>query len=114
VGLLLRGTIVGPHALGLFGEQRPIADFLADLGKLLLMFFAGVEIDLDRFRQAERRSVLFGLLTTIIPLLLGTAVGILFDYSATSAIVIGSLLASHTLLALPIITGLGASIASNL
>src|SRR5262245_7771614 len=61
VGLLLMGTITGPHVLGLFGEQRPIADFLADLGKLLLMFFAGVEIDLNRFRQAERRSILFGL-----------------------------------------------------
>src|SRR5262249_53914370 len=49
-----------------------------------------------------------GLLTTGIPLLLGTAVGILFHYSGTSAIVIGSLLASHTLLALPIITRLDA------
>jgi len=41
VGLLLMGTIIGPHALGLFGEKRPIAEFLGDLGKLLLMFFAG-------------------------------------------------------------------------
>src|SRR5262249_7958208 len=46
---------------------------------------------------------------TTIPLLLGTGVGILFEYSATSAIAIGSLLASHTLLALPIITRLGAN-----
>jgi Kef-type K+ transport system membrane component KefB len=109
VGLLLMGTIIGPHVLGLFGEQRPIADFLADLGKLMLMFFAGVEIELVRFRQAENKSILFGLITTGIPLLLGTVVAILFHYSITSAIVIGSLLASHTLLSAPIVVRLGAN-----
>jgi Kef-type K+ transport system membrane component KefB len=109
VGLVLTGTIIGPNAMGLFGENRPVPEFLADLGKLLLMFVAGLEIDLVRFRQAEGRSITFGLLTTSIPLLLGTTVGMLFGYSVTSAIVIGSLLASHTLLASPIVTKLGAN-----
>ena len=109
VGLLLTGTIMGPGVIDLAGVHRPAADFLADLGKLLLMFFAGVEIDLARFRQAESRSIAFGVLTTVIPLLLGVAVGILFDYSVTAAIVIGSLLASHTLLAAPIVTQFGAN-----
>jgi Kef-type K+ transport system membrane component KefB len=36
VGLLLFGVVLGPHALGLFGEERPIANFFAELGKLLL------------------------------------------------------------------------------
>ena len=109
VGFVLTGTVIGPHVLGLFGEQRPIAEFLADLGKLLLMFVTGLEIDLARFRQAEGRSITFGLLTTGIPLLLGTMVGMLFGYSVTSAMVLGSLLASHTLLASPIVTKLGAN-----
>jgi Kef-type K+ transport system membrane component KefB len=46
VGLLLSGVIVGPYVLGIFVEQRPIVEFLADLGKLLLVFVAGLEIDL--------------------------------------------------------------------
>ena len=54
VGLLLSGVIVGPHVLGFFGTDRPIADFLAELGKLLLMFFAGLEIDLALFRRDAR------------------------------------------------------------
>jgi Kef-type K+ transport system membrane component KefB len=41
------------------------------------------------------------------PLLLGTAVGLAFGYPAIPAIVIGSLLASHTLLGLPVIDRLG-------
>jgi hypothetical protein len=46
----------------------------ADLGKLLLMFFAGLEIDLARFRQAQRKTMTFGLMTTMLPLGLGTTV----------------------------------------
>ena len=107
VGLLLGGVIVGPYALGIFGTERPIADFLAELGKLLLMFFAGLEIDLALFRRARHRSVTLGIATTLIPLLLGTTVGLAFGYAAIPAIVIGSLLASHTLLGLTVVNRLG-------
>jgi Na+:H+ antiporter len=75
VGFLLSGVLFGPHGLGLFGENRPIADFFAELGKLLLMFCAGLEINLVLFRQERKKTTIFGLLTTLLPLLLGTAVG---------------------------------------
>jgi Kef-type K+ transport system membrane component KefB len=101
VGLLIGGVIIGPYVLGFFGTERPIADFMAELGKLLLMFFAGLEIDLALFRRARNRSVAFGITTTVLPLALGTAVGLTFGYATIPAIVIGSLLASHTLLGLP-------------
>jgi Kef-type K+ transport system membrane component KefB len=107
VGLLLSGVIVGPHVIGIFTADRPVADFLAEIGKLLLMFFAGLEIDLDLFRRARGRSIAFGLATTFIPLAIGSAVGFACGYTTIPAIVIGSLLASHTLLALPIISEYG-------
>ena len=109
VGLLLSGVVLGPHVLDVFGEQRPIADFFADLGKLLLMFFAGLEIDLALFRRAQRKAITFGLITTSFPLLLGTAVGLLFGYGVVTAVVLGSLLASHTLLGMSIVTKIGAN-----
>ena len=40
--------------------------------------------------------------------MLGTAFGLAFGYGIIPAIVIGSLLASHTLISLPIVTRLGA------
>jgi Na+:H+ antiporter len=107
VGLLLGGVLVGPYVLGIFGTERPIADFLAELGKLLLMFFAGLEIDLALFRRARHRSVILGIATTLLPLLLGTSIGLGFGYAAVPAIVIGSLLASHTLLGLTVVDRLG-------
>ncbi len=98
VGLLLSGILVGPYGLDLIGQHRPIADFFAELGKLFLMFFAGLEMDLNRFLEARRKTLVFGLWTTCTPLLLGTLVGLAFGYGALPAIVLGSLLASHTLL----------------
>src|ERR1700756_5270914 len=68
VGLLLSGVIVGPYVLDIFGTVRPIADFLAELGKLLLMFFAGLEINLELFRRARNRSIALGIATTAFPL----------------------------------------------
>src|SRR3954469_19543282 len=107
VVLLLGGIVVGPYVLDIFGKVRPIADFLAELGKLLLMFFAGLEINLELFRRARNRSIALGIVTTVFPLMLGTIVGLAFGYAATPAIVIGSLLASHTLLGLSIVSRLG-------
>jgi len=105
--LLAFGVLLGPHVLGVAGTDHPIAQFFADLGKLMLMFTAGLEIDINLFRRAQNRSVIFGIITTIFPQLLGTALGLAFGYTVIQSIVIGSLLASHTLLSLPIVTRLG-------
>jgi Kef-type K+ transport system membrane component KefB len=107
VGLLLGGVIVGPYVLGFATADHPIADFLGELGKLFLMFFAGLEIDLALFSRARKRSIVFGLATTAVPLLFGTAVGFALGYAVIPAVVIGSLLASHTLLGLPVVDRLG-------
>jgi hypothetical protein len=77
------------------------------------MFAAGLEIDLDLFRKAQTRSVTFGVITTIVPQALGTAYGLAFGYGISPAIVIGSLLASHTLISLPIVKRLGAGAESD-
>jgi Kef-type K+ transport system membrane component KefB len=109
VGLLLSGVVLGPHLLDVFPAHHPIADFSSELGMLLLMFFAGLEIDLTLFRQKLSRSMVFGLVTTSIPLLLGTLVTLWLGYASLPAIVVGSLLASHTLLGLGIVAKLGAN-----
>lgn len=107
VGLLLSGVLLGPHMLDVFPRDHPVAEFFSELGMLLLMFFAGWEIDLDLFRQKILRSIVFGVATTALPLILGALVAHWLGYAILPAIVIGSLLASHTLLALPIVTRLG-------
>jgi len=108
VALLAFGVLLGPYVLDVAGVNHPIVQFFGDLGRLMLMFTAGLEIDINLFRKAQTRSVTFGVITTVVPQVLGTAYGLAFGYGIVPAIVIGSLLASHTLLALPIVTRLGA------
>jgi len=106
VGLLLSGALFGPYGLDVIGTNRPIADFLGELGKLLLMFMAGLEVDLLLFQRVRSRAMAFGIITTFLPLILGAIVGRVFGYGLVAAIVIGSLLASHTLLASSIVSKL--------
>jgi len=107
VGLLFAGLVIGPHGFDVIGTKRPIVDFLGEIGKLLLMFMAGLEVNLALFKAARNKVLTFGILTTSLPLFLGTGVALAFGYSLVPAIVIGSLLASHTLLGLPTIARLG-------
>src|SRR6516162_6177533 len=71
VGLFVAGIVVGPHGLSMLGKHAPVADFFGDLGKLLLMFFAGLETDLVLFRKSRNRTIVFGILTTSLLLILG-------------------------------------------
>jgi Kef-type K+ transport system membrane component KefB len=103
VGLLLAGVALGPSGLRTLPNAAPVAQFFAEIGKLLLMFFAGLEIDLAQFRRTGARSLVFGWFTFSLPLVVGTGVGLLAGYGLLAAVLIGSLMASHTLLGLPIV-----------
>jgi len=108
VGLLAAGVVLGPQGLRLLERGAPPMDLLPDIGLVYLMFVAGLEIDMEQFRQTRNRSLTFGCFTFIVPLIVGTAVGLLFFPGKWNAsILIGSLFASHTLLAYPIVSRLG-------
>ena len=103
VGLLLAGVALGPSGLHTLPQSAPVAEFFAQIGRLLLMFFAGLEIDLSHFRRTGGRSIVFGLLTFSVPLVVGAGVTMLAGYAWLTAVLVGSLMASHTLLGFPIV-----------
>jgi Kef-type K+ transport system membrane component KefB len=103
VGLLLAGVALGPSGLGTLPNAAPVAKFFAEIGVLLLMFFAGLEIDLSQFRRTGARSLGFGFLTFSMPLVVGAGVAMLAGYGWLAAVLIGSLMASHTLIGFPIV-----------
>ena len=108
VGLLLAGVLFGPQVLDIFPHEHPVLKFFAEVGALLLMFFAGLELDLTLFRQKIYRAIGFGVITTSLPLVLGMLVTLWLGYALLPAIVVGSLIASHTMLGSTIIARLGA------
>src|SRR6516162_627008 len=86
VGLLIAGVALGPSGLHTLPNAAPIAEFFAEIGKLLLMFFAELEIDLSQFRRTGGRSLVFGFLTFSIPLVVGASVGTLAGYGWLAAV----------------------------
>ncbi len=107
VGLLVAGVCLGPNGLQLLNPEDDTIELLSDVGKIYLMFVAGLEIDLADFRKTRNRSLSFGFATFAIPLLTGLAVGRFGGFDWNTSALIGSLLASHTLLAYPIVSRLG-------
>lgn len=109
VGHIVAGIIVGPEALGIL-QRGNTMELLGTVGLLYLMFIAGLEIDLNGFKKNRSRSIVFGLSSYLLPQILGmTLFLVLMDFSWQSSILIGSVFASHTLLAYPIISRFGAS-----
>jgi len=107
VGLLAAGIALGPQGLNLLSSELPTVQLLSDIGVVYLLFVAGLEIDLEQFRQTRNRSATFGVLTFAIPLTVGTAIGRLFGFGWNAAILLGSLFASHTPLGYPIVSRYG-------
>jgi Kef-type K+ transport system membrane component KefB len=67
------------------------------------MFFIGFEIDLGRFNEVRSRTAVFGASTILFPFL--TALGWFYamGYGVVVSVLVGSIVASHTLLAFPVL-----------
>lgn len=106
VGLILAGVLVGPNGLGLLARDNTIV-LLGTVGLLFLMFMAGLETSLDDLKYNADKAVIFGLATFGVPMALGTVAMMSIGYGVLPAILVASCFASHTLLALPIVSKLG-------
>jgi Kef-type K+ transport system membrane component KefB len=107
IGLLVGGCLLGPHVLGVVSDTQGILQGLGKVGLLYLMFLAGLELDLKVFARYRRQAVGFTALTFLLPFGFGTAGGLLVGYSTAGAVLLGSLFASYTLVAYPIVRNMG-------
>jgi Kef-type K+ transport system membrane component KefB/nucleotide-binding universal stress UspA family protein len=107
VGLVFSGLVLGPSGWNLFQSDSPMINLLSDIGLIYLLFVAGLEVDLEKFRRQKSRAFGFASLTFIVPLIVGTLVGLILGCGWNTSILTGSLFASYTLLAYPIISRLG-------
>ena len=107
IGLLLGGFLIGPHGFGLLDAGSTTIPDLGQLGLLYLMFVAGVELDLALLREHRRTAVMFGVMTFAFPMVFGTVAGALLGWELAAALLLGSLLASHTLVLYPAIRQAG-------
>src|SRR5918993_5606815 len=71
IGLILAGVIIGPYGFNLLLRDSSIVLF-GTVGLLYIMFTAGLEIDLEEFRKNRVKSLVFGLYTFTVPIVIGT------------------------------------------
>jgi len=106
VGFILVGILIGEHGLGLVGANATI-DVLGKLGMLYIMLQAGIEIDMNDFRQYRFGAVVFGLYTFLFPFLMGLAVARLMGFGWQTCALLGAMFGSHTLMTYPIVNRYG-------
>lgn len=109
LGLIIAGAIIGPHGFNLVLRDSSII-LSGTAGLLYIMFLAGLEIDMADFKRNSTKSLAFGMYTFLIPMILGTVVGIwVLRFNILTSVLLASMFASHTLIAYPIISKLGIS-----
>jgi len=97
LGALLVGILLGPTVLDivfswpLFHEPELLGEALtlmAELGVIMLMFLAGLELHLSELLKSGRVAAFAGILGVLVPFGLGYATAILFDVDAAEALFI--------------------------
>ncbi|GAP67988.1 transporter, CPA2 family [Bacteroidales bacterium 6E] len=107
LGLIIAGAIIGPNGINLLLRDSSII-LSGTAGLLYIMFLAGLEIDLNEFRKNSGKSMVFGMYTFWIPMILGIMAGYyILNMSMPASILLASMFASHTLIAYPILGKLG-------
>lgn len=107
IGLIVTGIILGPFAIGVLARSAEI-ELLGEVGLLYIMFLAGLELDRAQFIRHRHHSLVFGLFTFAMPLIIGSLMGhYILGFGWGAAILLASLFSSHTLITYPIVSRLG-------
>lgn len=89
IGEILAGLILGPALFGLM-HQSPELTAIADIGLLMLVLLAGMEISLDQLFDAfSGRNLWISIMGFVVPFALGLGLGVALGLDAHRAIFVG-------------------------
>jgi monovalent cation:H+ antiporter-2, CPA2 family len=88
VGYLIAGLLVGPHTPG-FVADRHMAEQLAEVGIILLMFGVGLQFHIEELVAVWRVAVPGAIAQSLVATGLGLAVGYAFGWPWTAGLVFG-------------------------
>ena len=109
VGMILAGVLVGEHGLNILSRDSSF-ELFGKVGLYYIMFLASLEMDMEGLKKNRKRGLIFGLITFLIPLSLGYAAGHwLLHLRWEASLLFSCIIASHTLIAYPIVGRYGLS-----
>ena len=88
VGYLIAGFLVGPNTPG-FVANKLLADQLAEIGIILLMFGVGLQFHLKELLAVRRVALPGALAQSLVATLLGSLVGLTYGWGWSAGIVFG-------------------------
>src|SRR5690349_14304371 len=88
VGYLLAGTLVGPHTPG-FVANSDIAQQLAEVGVILLMFGVGLQLHVEELLAVRRVAIPGAIAQSLAATALGAWIGHAFGWTWSAGIVFG-------------------------
>jgi len=101
LGELLVGILIGPSLLDVFHWEyfsdpnlHETIHLLAEIGVLLLMFLAGLDLHINDLMQSRKVATMAGLLGVVFPLALGLGLGLLFGLDVQAALFLGLILSA--------------------
>ena len=107
LGMIMAGILIGQNGFNILVRDNSFEQF-GHVGIYYIMFLAALEMDLDGLMKHLKKSVLFGLITFVIPFLLSLLVCVsLLDMLFLQAVLISSIFGSHTLVAYTIVSKYG-------
>ncbi|MDR1458257.1 MAG: cation:proton antiporter [Puniceicoccales bacterium] len=105
LGYIVSGFIIGPHFLSTpFVTDAYTIKQLSELGVIFLMFYVGVEFDLEKLKRAAGSALLAVLSQTICMVLIGILIAPIFGWSGLNGMFLGALLAiTSTMVTIPML-----------
>lgn len=106
VGFIIVGICIGQNGWHLI-SGGDVIQTLGKIGMLYIMLQAGIEVDINDFRQQRGRATIFGLYSFLFPFGLGFITSQLLGYDWITSALLGAMYGSHTLMTYPIVNRYG-------
>lgn len=109
IGMILAGVVIGKYGFNIL-ERDSSFELFGKVGIYYIMFLAGLEMDLENLKKNIWKALVFGVLTFGIPFGIGMWVGMSYlGFGMGTSLLLSCILASHTLVAYPIVGRYGMS-----
>lgn len=109
IGMILAGMLIGEHGLNVLVRDSSF-ELFGKVGVYYIMFLAGLEMDMNDFKNNRYKALALGLLCFCIPICLGFIVNIsLLGYGLATSVLLASMYASNTQVSYPIVIRYGVS-----
>ena len=96
VALIFGGIVIGPDVLNIF-QADASTEFLGTLGLTFLMFMAGLETNMEKFRKSNQDLFLLAFINGAIPFLVGVSIGHFLGFEPLTIFMTGVVFVSSSI-----------------